>query len=102
MSFADQILSSDFEGNKVAVYHPAGGTSVSARVIFFNPGGSAPMDGGIMPTSMILAEGSIQVFQNAAHNDTLVIDGITYYIIGVTIDNMLDAVLLDLSLQAVE
>jgi hypothetical protein len=101
MSYLEDILNADLPGNFDAVFHPAGGSSVDCRVMFYNPAAAVSVDGGLVPSSQALAQGLESVFSGAKLNDYIVIDGNTWYIIGIMPDGN-GIVNLDLGKQAVQ
>ena len=80
---ADFFNTSDF--GVAATYTPSGGSASTINVIFDKPFNSVPLDTGEMdvesntPTALCISSDVSSV----AHGDALVVDSITYYVVGI-------------------
>ena len=85
--FSDLFLTDDF--GTAATYTPSGGSASTINVLFDNPFSSIPLDTGEMdvesntPTALAVSSDVASV----AHGDAIVINSITYHIVGVQKDS---------------
>jgi hypothetical protein len=84
---SDLFLTDDF--GTAATYTPDGGSASTINVLFDNPFSSIPLDTGEMdvesntPTALAVSSDVSSV----AHGDVIVINSITYHIVGVQKDS---------------